>query len=384
MSSNSNHLYTYQNMSSQYRSIKNTTQEPSSMSSIAAVSSSSDFPKSSPVKPMRPLTAYHIFFQIEREYIIQTTPGGGDASSSIHDHKSYQPNVPRRYANIKLSHDWYAGPGKRAKRKHRKSHGKIGFLELSRVVSQRWANLSTLDPETKAYVCDIARRELDVYKVELREYEERVQLMMMNGNDGGVGSKPAVKAAAKKSSSKRSSKKAAVRKQNSLPKLPAVTATSSQEEFSSSSTPTFYKRSGSTIVTPPASPLPSDLLFSTTTDVDDLDYAFVDVLPDTTFSNTMDQSCQFQFNDIIDDNTNSNIDYTISFLDQAGHHIPSPSGSVCDDENGSRKRRSYSEEESLCDPLFELELPNIAEFENNGYKRRRVVEEEEYHDLLWA
>jgi len=229
---------------------------------------------------------------------------------------------------------------------------------------------------------------LDTYKIELREYEERVQSMMMNGgnDDSGVSSsKPAVKAvAAKKSSSKRSSKKAAVRKQNALPKLPAVTATSSQEEFSSSSTtPTFYKRSGSTIVTPPASPLPSDLLFSTT-DVDDLDYAFVDVLPDTTFSNTMDQSCQFQFNDIIDDNTNNNIDYSISFLDQAGHHIPSPSGSVCDDENGSsRKRRSYSEEESLCDPLFELELPNVAEFENNGYKRRRVVEEE-YHDLLWA
>eukprot|EP00956_Cyclotella_meneghiniana_P027377 scaffold61142_cov57-Cyclotella_meneghiniana.AAC.14 len=372
-------------MSSQYRSTKNTTQEPS-MSTIAV--SSSDFPKSSPVKPMRPLTAYHIFFQIEREYIIQTTPGGGDnASSSIHnDHKSYQPNVPRRYANIKLSHDWYAGPGKRAKRKHRKSHGKIGFLELSRVVSQRWANLSTLDPETKAYVCEIARRELDVYKVELREYEERVQLMMMNGgnDDSGVSSsKPAVKAAAaKKSSSKRSSKKAAVRKQNSLPKLPAVTATSSQEEFSSSSsTPTtFYKRSGSTFVTPPASPLPSDLLFSTTTDVD-LDYAFVDVLPDTTFSNTMDQSCQFQFNDIIDDNTNSNIDYSISFLDQAGHHIPSPSGSVCDDENGSsRKRRSYSEEESLCDPLFELELPHEFDI---CCKRRRVVEEE-YHDLCWA
>lgn len=259
------------------------------------------------------------------------------------------------------------------------------------MVSQRWANLSTLDPETKAYVCDIARRELDTYKVELREYEERVQLLMMNGGnddyDGRVGSsKPAVKAAAKKSSSKRSSKKAAVRKQNALPKLPAVTATanatSSQQEFSSSSTTsTFYKRSGSTIVTPPASPLPSDLLFSTTTD--DLDYAFVDVLPDTTFSNTMDQSCQFQFNDIIDNNTN-NIDYSISFLDPTGHHIPSPSGSVCEDENGSRKRRSYSEEESLCDPLFELELPNIAEFENDGYKRRRVVEEEEYHDLCWA
>lgn len=39
-----------------------------------------------PKKPMRPLTAYHIFFQIEREFIIQTT-AGEDADKSIHDNK---------------------------------------------------------------------------------------------------------------------------------------------------------------------------------------------------------------------------------------------------------------------------------------------------------
>ena len=122
-------------------------------------------------KPMRPLTAYHIFFQIEREYIIQTTPGS-DADKSIHNNKSYLTDVPRKYRKVKLLPDWYAGPGKRQKRKHRKSHGKIGFLELSRVISKRWATLDTSDPETKQYVRMIAARELDDYKVEMNEWKE--------------------------------------------------------------------------------------------------------------------------------------------------------------------------------------------------------------------
>ena len=122
-------------------------------------------------KPMRPLTAYHIFFQIEREYIIQTTPGS-DADKSIHNNKSYLTDVPRKYRKVKLLPDWYAGPGKRKKRKHRKSHGKIGFLELSRVISKRWATLDTSDPETKQYVRMIAARELDDYKMEMNEWKE--------------------------------------------------------------------------------------------------------------------------------------------------------------------------------------------------------------------
>ena len=85
--------------------------------------------------------------------------------------KTYQADVPSRYRSIKLSPDWYAGPGKRQKRKHRKTHGMIGFLELSRVISQRWASLETVDPETKAYVTQVAAREMVEFKEELKEYE---------------------------------------------------------------------------------------------------------------------------------------------------------------------------------------------------------------------
>lgn len=127
--------------------------------------------KNLPKKPMRPLTAYHIFFQIEREYIIQTSEGE-IADKVMHAKKKYLPDVPSRYRNIKLMPDWYAGPGKREKRKHRKQHGKIGFLELSRVVSTRWAELDQVDPETKEFVTKLAKAELDEYYEEMKAYKK--------------------------------------------------------------------------------------------------------------------------------------------------------------------------------------------------------------------
>ena len=130
-----------------------------------------------PKKPQRPLTAYHIFFQIEREFIIQTT-AGEDADKSIHDNKATMADVPRRYRDIKLMPDWYASPGKRTKRKHRKQHGKIGFLELSRLISSRWAQLPRTDPETKAFVQRIAKLELEEYKLEMKVYKELIAAIM--------------------------------------------------------------------------------------------------------------------------------------------------------------------------------------------------------------
>lgn len=328
---NSN-VYTCQTMASTRKSKK----------PIAAVSPS-DFPKNSPPKPMRPLTAYHIFFQIEREYIIQTTPGA-DADASIHNHKSYQPNVPRRYAKIKLSNDWFAGPGKRAKRKHRKSHGKIGFLELSQVISRRWANLGEIDPETKAFVSGIAKRELDIYKREMKEYEALV------GSAGGIQANVTVKArpTAPVKKSKRIAKKAA----DELPALPTVT--NSPEVVSS------YEQCYGTLVTPPATPPPSEELFASEFDINNV---FVDVLPDAAFSSVLQED----------------VDYSISFMDNAGHHIPSPAGSVCEE-----RKRSLSED-SLCDPLFELEMSEIT-FENSPKKRRIEVGgavDREFLNIWW-
>ena len=135
-------------------------------------------------KPKRPLTAYHIYFQIEREFIIQTMTAGEDADKSIHEGKVFFNDVPNRYKAIKLSPDWYFGPGKRAKRKHRKQHGKIGFHELSRVISSRWATLEETHPDIKHFVTKLANQEYDEYKYEmkvykLREYRENLAKQMI-------------------------------------------------------------------------------------------------------------------------------------------------------------------------------------------------------------
>ena len=150
---------------------------------------------------MRPLTAYHIFFQIERELIIQTSEGEISNKSSL-DNKVYLDNVPQRYKTIRLLPDWYAGPGKRKKRKHRKQHGKIGFLELSRVISARWAELDVIDPETKAFVQKIAQAEINEYYRDMARYKELTKDMLPMGMSNLA---PVTAAVPKRSAEKRSS-----------------------------------------------------------------------------------------------------------------------------------------------------------------------------------
>ena len=131
-------------------------------------------PSSSLLKPKRPLTAYHLFLQLEREYIIQSEIEG---DVPIDNDKVYLEDVPQRYKNIRISQDWYQKSGQRAKRKHRKSHGKIGFLELSRIIAVRWKQLSTTDQETLQFVQKIAKRELKKYFDEMNEYKKSISFM---------------------------------------------------------------------------------------------------------------------------------------------------------------------------------------------------------------
>jgi len=152
-----------------------------------------------PPKPMRPLTAYHIFFQLEREYLIQTnTSTAADAADTDKKEEEekkdspakakrqsktsdpspseyYNGTLPTKYKDIKLSHDWYYAPGKRRKRAHRKvSHG-FSFLELSKTIIEQWKALDTTSDDTdgiKEFVTKLAKQELEEYKVEIGKWRE--------------------------------------------------------------------------------------------------------------------------------------------------------------------------------------------------------------------
>lgn len=148
-----------------------TKNDHSSRKTLESSADSAAAGSNAPTKPLRPLSAYHVFFQLEREYILQSM-GGDDAETNMQEHKILLANAPKRYASVKVFKDWHARPGKRQRRKHRKSHGQIGFQELSKTISQRWAEIDKTDPDVKIFVQNIANIELEEYKQDIKGYKE--------------------------------------------------------------------------------------------------------------------------------------------------------------------------------------------------------------------
>ena len=115
-----------------------------------------------------------MFYQLEREYIIHRILSSNDDPSEDMSAKQpalfqNDPLMPPRYRSLPLRADWYiSGKTKKpTKRKHRKSHGKIGFLELTRMIAARWA---TVDDETRKYCKMMAAMELVKYKEDMESY----------------------------------------------------------------------------------------------------------------------------------------------------------------------------------------------------------------------
>lgn len=119
--------------------------------------------------PIRPYTSYHLFFQLEREYILQTLLGYRPAISpndifhpDLESYPADAPPLPRRYANLVLPYDWHIpGKTKRRKRIHRKSHGKIGFHELNDRISKAW---SLAENEVKNFCTQLSEIESAKYR----------------------------------------------------------------------------------------------------------------------------------------------------------------------------------------------------------------------------
>ncbi|KAL3790388.1 hypothetical protein ACHAWO_011603 [Cyclotella atomus] len=138
------------------------------------------------MKPVRPLTAYQLFFQLERAFLLQNIVSPDNDGAKMNE--GYERGslidslMPDRYRDIYMPRTWYASSsGKRARskesdkrRKHRKCHGKISFIELSRTVAARWKVLDEIDPETKKYCAMIGKRELQSYKSRLEIYKASI------------------------------------------------------------------------------------------------------------------------------------------------------------------------------------------------------------------
>ena len=146
-------------------------------------------------KPPRPYTEYNIFFQLERERILteledkkkekdgEGDEGDEDLSSSIEkvlnqpsDENDLLPRPPQ-FAHLKLSPKWYDSTVRiaqnklnKSKRKHRKTHGLVGFLDLTKMISKAWA---AADAETKGYCKRLAERQLGYYKEELKAIKQQ-------------------------------------------------------------------------------------------------------------------------------------------------------------------------------------------------------------------
>jgi HMG-box domain len=88
-------------------------------------------------QPQRTLTAYSLFFQVERKRIIY------DESDRSYTHAEIIRTLEERRRP-------------KPRRKHRKSHGKVGFTELVKIISSKWRSL---DKETKKFFECYAREE---------------------------------------------------------------------------------------------------------------------------------------------------------------------------------------------------------------------------------
>jgi hypothetical protein len=115
--------------------------------------------------PTRALTAYNFFFRDERERLLsqdaQQPDCGGDRPHVVFR------DLSERKKHKLLSDHW--NRDRTVKRRHRKSHGKISFAELSRRISTAW---NGLDESSKAFYQQVAQQDYERFQSELHEYND--------------------------------------------------------------------------------------------------------------------------------------------------------------------------------------------------------------------
>lgn len=141
-----------------------------------AVNSSNCDGDMSPQKLLRPYTPYHLFFKLERNYILQTNNDGkGNGKKFVptgvkqFDQDTSQWPPKYRDNNILMPKEWFLPQPEKRKRRDHEVHGVISFWELNRLISRRWRSL---DADTKKFFQDLAAQHSSRYHVEKRQHTQ--------------------------------------------------------------------------------------------------------------------------------------------------------------------------------------------------------------------
>jgi hypothetical protein len=130
-----------------------------SFSSSSSINSKTSMTDES-TKPKRPLSAYNLFFQLERERLI-----AGTSNTPITAEDVERVAVARRIVDELPE---------KPKRKHRKSHGKISFAELARAIANKW---KVLDSGSKNLLVERAASEKTRFLRELEEWTKQNEIV---------------------------------------------------------------------------------------------------------------------------------------------------------------------------------------------------------------
>ena len=116
-------------------------------------------------QPIRPLSAYNFFFSEERErflWELEQEEGNECPPSLVPKDESFE-DKKERLMNLHLNKD------RMTRRRHRKTHGKVSFTDLSKIIGKRWREL----PEEKKQIYrDISAADLERYQKALKAYND--------------------------------------------------------------------------------------------------------------------------------------------------------------------------------------------------------------------
>mmetsp|Transcript_18549 Transcript_18549/g.53478 ORF Transcript_18549/g.53478 Transcript_18549/m.53478 type:complete len:722 (-) Transcript_18549:480-2645(-) len=156
--------------------------------------------------PRRPLSAYNCFFSDERERILRALDDPALSSEScsaassdgMPDIAALDAVLARQWndehpASTMRPEDWeeemrrklilQRTSKKRPKRLHRKSHGKIGFHALTKLIGMRW---KALESERRAYYESMAKLDMRRYRMDIAKWNDNQKMMRLHKQPGGM------------------------------------------------------------------------------------------------------------------------------------------------------------------------------------------------------